>query len=119
MEPVVALMPGGIGSMELLVLFLLVLIIFGPKRLPELARKLGNVMEQLRKAASLFQGNLLSMDDDPLADELLNDPPDTLDGAYGADDGYSDPVENETVREDGHSDSSGDDDERESDGSAR
>ncbi len=57
-------MPGGVGYGELLLLFALILVLFGPNRLPAIARKLGKVLEQLRTAASLFQQNLLSLDDD-------------------------------------------------------
>jgi len=64
MEFPVAIIPGGVGYGELLLLFALILVIFGPTRLPDIARKLGKVLEQLRTAASLFQQNLLSMDDD-------------------------------------------------------
>ena len=64
MEFPVAIIPGGVGYGELLLLFALILVIFGPTRLPAIARKLGKVLEQLRTAASLFQQNLLSMDDD-------------------------------------------------------
>ncbi len=59
----VAIVPGGVGYLELLLLFALILLVFGPKRLPELARKLGGFMETLRKAANQFHQNVLAMDD--------------------------------------------------------
>ncbi len=40
-----------IGMSELLIIMLLVLILFGPKRLPELARSLGRSLNELRRAA--------------------------------------------------------------------
>jgi sec-independent protein translocase protein TatA len=40
----------GIGSQELLVILLVVLLLFGGKRLPELARALGNGVRDFRKA---------------------------------------------------------------------
>lgn len=74
----IALISGGVGYLELLLLFTLILVLFGPARLPGIARKIGYLVEQLRKAAHVFQQNLLSMDDDlragPMEDEL-EDPP--------------------------------------------
>lgn len=58
------MIPGGIGYLELLLLFALILVLFGPDRLPGIARKLGHLTEQLRKAAALFQHNLLAMEED-------------------------------------------------------
>ncbi|MDQ7052876.1 MAG: twin-arginine translocase TatA/TatE family subunit [candidate division KSB1 bacterium] len=42
---------GSIGMSELLVLMLLILLLFGPKRIPELARSLGKSLNELRRAA--------------------------------------------------------------------
>ena len=58
------MIPGGIGYLELLLLFALILVLFGPDRLPGIARKMGQLTEQLRKAAALFQHNLLAMEED-------------------------------------------------------
>ena len=46
-------MPGlpGIGFNELLVVFVVALIVLGPRRLPEVARTLGKVMGDLRRTA--------------------------------------------------------------------
>ncbi len=41
----------GIGMSEILVIVLVVLILFGSKRLPELARGIGKGMREFRKAA--------------------------------------------------------------------
>ena len=41
----------GIGMPEILVIMLLVLILFGSKRLPEIARGLGKGMQEFKKAA--------------------------------------------------------------------
>ncbi len=41
----------GIGMSELLVIVLVVLLLFGSKRLPELARGIGKGMREFRKAA--------------------------------------------------------------------
>jgi len=40
-----------LGFQELLVIFLLVVILFGAKKLPELARGIGQALREFRKAA--------------------------------------------------------------------
>jgi len=41
----------GIGVQELLVVLLIVLVLFGAKKIPELARGLGNGLREFKKAA--------------------------------------------------------------------
>jgi sec-independent protein translocase protein TatA len=41
-------MPGWIGPWELLILLLVVLLVFGPKRLPEAGRALGKGMREFK-----------------------------------------------------------------------
>ena len=40
----------GIGAMEWLLIFLIVLLVFGAKRLPEIARSMGKATQEFRKA---------------------------------------------------------------------
>jgi sec-independent protein translocase protein TatA len=42
---------GGVGPMELLVIFLIVLLVFGAKRIPEIAQGLGKGITEFKKAA--------------------------------------------------------------------
>ncbi|MCL4685034.1 Sec-independent protein translocase protein TatB [Myxococcota bacterium] len=42
----------GIGMTELLVILVVALIVFGPNKLPELARSLGKAMNEFRRASS-------------------------------------------------------------------
>jgi sec-independent protein translocase protein TatB len=42
----------GIGMTELLVILVVALIVFGPTKLPELARSLGKAMNEFRRASS-------------------------------------------------------------------
>jgi len=42
---------GSIGPMELLIIFLIILIVFGAKKMPELARGLGKGVREFKKAA--------------------------------------------------------------------
>ena len=41
-------MPGWIGPWEILILLLIVLLVFGPKRLPELGRSVGRGMREFK-----------------------------------------------------------------------
>ena len=45
-------MPGWIGPWEILLLLVVVLLVFGPKRLPELGRSLGKGMREFKDSLS-------------------------------------------------------------------
>jgi sec-independent protein translocase protein TatA len=47
-----AAMPFGIGIWEVLILLLVVLLVFGPKRLPEMGRSLGRGMREFKDSIS-------------------------------------------------------------------
>jgi sec-independent protein translocase protein TatA len=47
-----------LGAGEIAIIFVLVLVLFGPQRLPELARGLGKGMRELRKATAEIQQQL-------------------------------------------------------------
>jgi sec-independent protein translocase protein TatA len=51
-------MPGWIGIPELLLLLLVILLVFGPKRLPEMGRSLGKGMRE-------FKDSITGKDDEP------------------------------------------------------
>jgi sec-independent protein translocase protein TatA len=51
-------MLGSIGMPELLVIFMVALIIFGPRRLPELGKALGQTLQEFRRASSNLQRSL-------------------------------------------------------------
>lgn len=66
------------GGGELLLLFLVILILFGPRRLPEFARSIGRILAELRRAADDFKAQLLSAEH--LIDEQdmsISDKPDS------------------------------------------
>jgi TatA/E family protein of Tat protein translocase len=48
----------GIGMPELIIIFVIALIIIGPKKLPDLARALGKGMAEFRKATDDLKTNL-------------------------------------------------------------
>jgi sec-independent protein translocase protein TatA len=48
----------GIGPPELLVIFLIILILFGAKRLPELARSLGRSINEFKNATQNIKNEL-------------------------------------------------------------
>jgi sec-independent protein translocase protein TatB len=49
-----------VGTGELLVILLIALIVLGPDKLPDTARKIGNVMGELRRMSSGFQNEMRS-----------------------------------------------------------
>ena len=48
----------GFGPGEMMIVFIIVLLIFGPSQLPKLARGLGNAMREFRKAQREFSDEL-------------------------------------------------------------
>ena len=50
----------GIGFPELAVILVVALLVFGPRKLPELARSLGRGLTEFRRAQSELRGSLLN-----------------------------------------------------------
>jgi sec-independent protein translocase protein TatA len=65
-------MPGWIGLPELIVLLVVLLLIFGPKRLPEMGRSLGKGMREFKDSIS---GSGKDDDDEPAALPRSVEPP--------------------------------------------
>lgn len=65
----------GIGFSELLVIFIVALLVFGPKRLPEVARKLSKGVKDLREAADDARSTILSGMDDSTSKPKPSPPP--------------------------------------------
>ena len=51
-------MLGSIGTPELLVIFVIALVVFGPRRLPELGRSVGRAIGEFKRAGSELQSRL-------------------------------------------------------------
>ena len=76
-----------VGGGEVLVILLVVLIVLGPDKLPDAARKVGNVMGEIRRMSAGFQNEMrAAMDEvarpeppkpslEPVADEPVVDQP--------------------------------------------
>jgi sec-independent protein translocase protein TatB len=62
---------------NIVVLFLVILIVVGPKGLPGVARKMGRMMETFRRAADEFKTQLMSMDQEPKQEPEQPSPYDT------------------------------------------
>lgn len=75
-----------VGGTEWFVLLGVILIVVGPKNLPSAARKLGQVMTNLRRAADEFKRQLMSMDQEVRkeVDNAISDTSSTPDPASGS-----------------------------------
>jgi sec-independent protein translocase protein TatA len=62
------MMPGSLGLGEILVILIIALIVFGPRRLPEMGRSIGKSVRELRKAAADLRAEIeadIDIDDEP------------------------------------------------------
>lgn len=71
---------GAPGAGELVVVFVVILILFGPRRLPEVARTIGKILAHLRRASYEFRDQVMSIDT-PRAYDVPPDP-DAPDAAH-------------------------------------
>ena len=61
----------GVGLPEVTVILILALLIFGPKKLPELGKQLGKTLKSLKKASNEFQNEIDQVMNDEDKDESL------------------------------------------------
>ena len=50
----------GLGLPEIIVIFVIALVVFGPKRLPDLGKSIGRAMAEFKKASEDFQESVRS-----------------------------------------------------------
>jgi len=50
----------GLGIPELIIIFVIALIVFGPKRLPEIGKSIGKAMAELKKSTDEFKSSVES-----------------------------------------------------------
>jgi TatA/E family protein of Tat protein translocase len=55
---------GSIQFPEIVVILLIALLLFGPRKLPEIGRTLGSAMRELRKAAREFSSSIEQLEDE-------------------------------------------------------
>ena len=55
---------GGLGGPEIAVIFVVILLLFGAKKIPELARGLGKSMGEFKKAREEFEREIVKAEDD-------------------------------------------------------
>lgn len=60
----IAILPGGLGTGEILFIFAIVLLLFGPRKLPEIARSIGRTLDHLRKASQEFKDQVMEIEQD-------------------------------------------------------
>ncbi len=58
-------MPGWIGPWEILILLVVVLLVFGPKRLPEVGRSLGRSVRELKSSLTEKEADELPRQAEP------------------------------------------------------
>ena len=66
----------GVGLPEVTVILILALLIFGPKKLPELGKQLGKTLKSLKKASNEFQNEI----DQVMNEEDKDESPKSIEG---------------------------------------
>ena len=77
------------GPEKMIVIFFIAMIVLGPDKLPEMARKFGKVMGELRKVSGGFQEEMRRVMDDTTGD--VGDPRDPPGPQQGPQAGHLDP----------------------------
>jgi Tat protein translocase TatB subunit len=67
---------GTLGGPELFLIFVVALIVFGPRKLPEIGKSLGKMMAEFRKASNDFRSTIESeVEAEKIRDALRIEPP--------------------------------------------
>jgi TatA/E family protein of Tat protein translocase len=88
---------GPIGVQEMIAIFLIALLLFGPKKLPELGRMLGKALTEFRRAKNelknTFESHMAELERETRLDSQPKYVPSTPTPTYSYDEtGYSDPA---------------------------
>ncbi len=54
----------GLGPMEIIVILVLALVVFGPKRLPEMGKSIGKAIREFKSVGSEIQNEITRVTDD-------------------------------------------------------
>lgn len=60
---------GPLGGWEIIVILVIVLIIFGPSKLPQMGQALGKAIKEFKKAGKELRSDVTNLDDDDDDDE--------------------------------------------------
>lgn len=60
----------GIDGQEMVVIFLVILLLFGPKAIPTLARSMGRAIRMIKDTTQELQNDILSNADNPIKEEM-------------------------------------------------
>jgi len=63
--PVIAFLSVGSSGGEMLMVFVVTLLLFGPRRLPEIARAIGKALELLRRSSQDFKDQIMNIEPEP------------------------------------------------------
>ena len=63
-----AFITDSLGPSELILIFIVILVLFGPRRLPEVAKMIGKTMEHLRKASQDFRDQVMKIEESAVID---------------------------------------------------
>jgi Tat protein translocase TatB subunit len=67
---------GTLGGPELFLIFVVALIVFGPRKLPEIGKSLGKMMAEFRKASNDFRNTIESeVEAEKIRDSMRIEPP--------------------------------------------
>ena len=88
----------GVGLPEVTVILILALLIFGPKKLPELGKQIGKTLKSLKKASNEFQNEIEQVINEPEKGDLPNSPDNNL--TKGSDQATKEIEENDLTKSD-------------------
>ena len=90
----------GVGLPEVTVILILALLIFGPKKLPELGKQLGKTLKSLKKASNEFQNEIEQVINESEKEDLSKSP--ESNSINGLDQVSKEPEEKDLSKADGN-----------------